>query len=223
MAKMPFSVSQEKSIRIADIMLLDSCWRSWVLFDVCRHRDRLNILETLEAGALAPIQELADGMIISDPRVLVTDGNGKKFAAAQTFGRSRTDFGQSLFQRRLHARLGQQTTLSPESRRFLHNPVARRSGNGKFRTLMSGQNWLKPKVPNFACYLETRSPRGKVPNFNVPPQGGGGRGEGHRDPETSLLSQLPCDGRHRIHEFRWYNRDRATDCRPYQSGDHQDI
>jgi hypothetical protein len=96
-------------------MLLDSCWRSWVLFDVCRHRDRLNILETLEAGALAPIQELADGMIISDPRVLVTDGNGKKFAAAQTFGRSRTDFGQSLFQRRLHARLGQQTTLDRRS------------------------------------------------------------------------------------------------------------
>jgi hypothetical protein len=35
---------------------------------------------------------------------------------------------------------------------------------------MSGQNWLKPKVPNFAGYLETRSPRGKVPNFNVQPQ-----------------------------------------------------
>ena len=34
---------------------------------------------------------------------------------------------------------------------------------------MSGQNWLKPKVPNFAGYLETRSPRGKVPNFNVQP------------------------------------------------------
>ena len=27
----------------------------------------------------APIQELADGMIVSDPRVLVADGNGKKF------------------------------------------------------------------------------------------------------------------------------------------------
>ena len=37
----------------------------------------------------------------------------------------------------------------------------------KFPTLMSGQNWLKPKVPNFADDLETRSPRGKVPNFNV--------------------------------------------------------
>jgi transposase InsO family protein len=34
-----------------------------VLFDVCRHRDRLNILQAAEAGALAPIQELANGMI----------------------------------------------------------------------------------------------------------------------------------------------------------------
>jgi hypothetical protein len=32
---------------------------------------------------------------------------------------------------------------------------------------MSVQNWLKPKVPNFADDLETSSPRGKVPDFNV--------------------------------------------------------
>jgi hypothetical protein len=50
-----------------------------VLFDIGRHRDRLNILQAAEAGALAPIQELADGMIVSDPRVLVADGNGEKF------------------------------------------------------------------------------------------------------------------------------------------------
>jgi hypothetical protein len=50
-----------------------------VLFNVCRYRDRLNIPQAAEAGALAPIQELADGMVISDPRVLVADGNGKKF------------------------------------------------------------------------------------------------------------------------------------------------
>ena len=48
-----------------------------MLFDVGRYRDRLNILQAAEAGALAPIQELADGMIVSDPRVLVADGNGK--------------------------------------------------------------------------------------------------------------------------------------------------
>jgi hypothetical protein len=47
---------------------------------------------------------------------------------------------------------------------------SRWSADKKFPTLMSGQNWLKPKVPNFAGYLETRSPRGKVPNFNVQPQ-----------------------------------------------------
>ena len=47
---------------------------------------------------------------------------------------------------------------------------SRWSADKKFPTLMSGQNWLKPKVPNFTGYLETRSPRGKVPNFNVQPQ-----------------------------------------------------
>ena len=46
---------------------------------------------------------------------------------------------------------------------------SRWSADKKFPTLMSGQNWLKPKVPNFTGYLETRSPRGKVPNFNVQP------------------------------------------------------
>jgi hypothetical protein len=44
-----------------------------------------------EARALAPIQELADGMIVSDPRVLVADGNGKKFEVS--LGRFRADIG----------------------------------------------------------------------------------------------------------------------------------
>jgi hypothetical protein len=91
MAKMPVSVSQEKSIRIADMMLLNSCRRARVLFDIGRHRDRLNILQITEAGPLAPIQELADGMIISDSRVLVADGNGKKFEVP--LGRLRADIG----------------------------------------------------------------------------------------------------------------------------------
>jgi hypothetical protein len=60
-------------------MLLNGCRRARVLFDVYRHRDWFNILKAAEAGALAPTQELADGMVISDPRVLVADGNGKKF------------------------------------------------------------------------------------------------------------------------------------------------
>jgi hypothetical protein len=58
-------------------VLFNSCRRTRVLFDVRRHRDRLNILQAAEARALAPIQELADGMIISDPRVLVADGEGE--------------------------------------------------------------------------------------------------------------------------------------------------
>ena len=47
---------------------------------------------------------------------------------------------------------------------------AGKQGEEKFPTLMSRQNWLKPKVPNFADDLKTRGPRGKVPNFNVQPQ-----------------------------------------------------
>ena len=35
---------------------------------------------------------------------------------------------------------------------------------------MSRHNWLKPKVPNFTDYFETRSPRGNVLDFNVQPQ-----------------------------------------------------
>jgi hypothetical protein len=41
------------------------CFRLGLLFDFgphCRYRDRLNILQAAEAGALAPIQELADGL-----------------------------------------------------------------------------------------------------------------------------------------------------------------
>jgi hypothetical protein len=74
-------------------MLFNSCRRARVLFDVCRHRYRLNVFQAAKAGALAPIQELADGMIISDPRVLVPDGNGKKFEVS--LGRFRADIGES--------------------------------------------------------------------------------------------------------------------------------
>ena len=72
-------------------MLFNSCRRTRVLFDVRRHRDRLNILQAAEARAPAPVQELADGMIVSDPRVLVADGNGKKFEVS--LGRFRADIG----------------------------------------------------------------------------------------------------------------------------------
>jgi hypothetical protein len=47
-------------------MLLNSCRRARMLFDICRYRDRLNIFQAAEACALAPVQELADGVIISE-------------------------------------------------------------------------------------------------------------------------------------------------------------
>jgi hypothetical protein len=72
-------------------MLLNRCWRARMLFDLCRHRDRLNILQAAKAGALAPILKLADGMIVGDPRVLVADGNGKKFEVS--LSRFRADIG----------------------------------------------------------------------------------------------------------------------------------
>jgi hypothetical protein len=83
-------------------VLFNSCRRTRVLFDVRCHRDRLNILQATEARALAPIQELADGMIVSDPRVLVADGNGKKFEVS--LGRFRADIGDERWN--LEARIG---------------------------------------------------------------------------------------------------------------------
>ena len=62
-----------------------------MLLDVGRHRDRLNIFQATEAGALTPIKikELADGMMVSDPRVLVADGDRKNFEVS--LGRFRAD------------------------------------------------------------------------------------------------------------------------------------
>jgi hypothetical protein len=104
MAKMPFSVSQGKEHPDRGYMLLDSCRRTRVLFNVCRLRDRLDILQAAEARALAPIKELADGMIVSDPRVLVADGNGKKFEVS--LGRFRADIGEERWNCRLQLSLG---------------------------------------------------------------------------------------------------------------------
>jgi len=95
-------------------MLLNSCRRTRVLFDVCRHRDRLNILQIAEAGALAPIQELADGMIVSDPRVLVVDGSGKKFEVS--LGRFRADIGDERWNLEGSGIISANATLSPAIR-----------------------------------------------------------------------------------------------------------
>jgi hypothetical protein len=65
--------------------------RKCVLTEIDSHRDRLNILKAEETRVLAPIQELADGMIVGDTRILVADGNGKKFEVS--LGRFRADIG----------------------------------------------------------------------------------------------------------------------------------
>ena len=52
-------------------MLHDGCGRSGMAFDISRHMDRFDIFEVAKAGFLAPIQKLADGVIIRDLGVLV--------------------------------------------------------------------------------------------------------------------------------------------------------
>lgn len=59
-------------------MLLDGCGRSGMAFDISRHMDRFDIFEVAKAGFLAPIQKLADGVIIRDPGVLVPDRHGEE-------------------------------------------------------------------------------------------------------------------------------------------------
>ena len=44
-----------------------------MLFYVGSHMDRLDIFDIGEAGSLAPVQELADRLVIRDPRILVAD------------------------------------------------------------------------------------------------------------------------------------------------------
>ena len=78
MAKITFLRQPGKEHSDRGHMLFNGCRRARMLFDVCCHCDRFNILQVPEAGALAPIQELADGMIVSDPRVFVADGNGNR-------------------------------------------------------------------------------------------------------------------------------------------------
>ena len=41
--------------------------------------DRLDIFKIRETGSLAPVQKLADRLVVRDPCVLVPDGNGEEF------------------------------------------------------------------------------------------------------------------------------------------------
>jgi hypothetical protein len=49
-----------------------------VLLDVSCDRDRLDIFQVAKAGALAPGQKPANGMIVRDPGVFVADRDGRE-------------------------------------------------------------------------------------------------------------------------------------------------
>ena len=61
-------------------VLLDRGRRGLALqrFDVGRDRNRLDVLDVLISGPLAPGQKLVDGSIVSGPGVCVSDRDGKK-------------------------------------------------------------------------------------------------------------------------------------------------
>jgi hypothetical protein len=81
MASIPFSVSQENSIRMAANVLFDRGRRGLALkdFDICGNRDRFDIFEVLVAGTLSPGQELLDCLVVGGPCVRVADRHREKF------------------------------------------------------------------------------------------------------------------------------------------------
>ena len=78
--EMPFSVSQENNIRIAGHVLLNGCRRARVLF-----------FKIGETGSLAPVQELADRLVVSHPCVFVADRNSEELE--ESLGRFGPDVG----------------------------------------------------------------------------------------------------------------------------------
>jgi hypothetical protein len=56
-----------------------------MLFDIGCDVDRFDIFKIGETGSLAPVKELANGLIVRDPCVLVADRNREKFK--ETFRR----------------------------------------------------------------------------------------------------------------------------------------
>ena len=66
-----------------------------MVFDVGRDMDRFDIFKIGETGSLAPVQELADRLIIRDPCILVADRNAEEFE--ETLGRFRSDTGNDCW------------------------------------------------------------------------------------------------------------------------------
>ena len=60
-----------------------------MLFYVGSHMDRFDIFNIRETGSLAPVQELADCLVIRDPCILVPDRDREKFE--KSFGRFGSD------------------------------------------------------------------------------------------------------------------------------------
>jgi hypothetical protein len=66
-----------------------------MLLDVGRDRDRLDVFQALKPAPLRPGQELADGVIICDPRIFVADWNREKLK--EPFGRLRANIGDNCW------------------------------------------------------------------------------------------------------------------------------
>ena len=49
-----------------------------MLFDICGHGDWLDIFQVPEVAAIAPVEKLTNGVIISDARVLISDRDAKE-------------------------------------------------------------------------------------------------------------------------------------------------
>jgi hypothetical protein len=72
-------------------VLLDGRRRARVLLDVSRHRDGLDVFQAPKAGALTPVQEPANRMIVRNSGVLVADWDRKKLE--EPFGGLRSNIG----------------------------------------------------------------------------------------------------------------------------------
>jgi hypothetical protein len=62
-----------------------------MLLNVSRHRDGLDVFQALKAGSATPVQELANGMIVRDPGILLADWDGKELE--KSFGGLRSNVG----------------------------------------------------------------------------------------------------------------------------------
>ena len=77
--------------RSANSLLVMFSFEAGMMLDVRRDRDRLDVFQDLKPALLRPGQKFADGVIICDPGILVTNWNRKEFEKA--LGRLRSNIG----------------------------------------------------------------------------------------------------------------------------------